>query len=137
MKKKRRGGKRARKLKERLGQSELAAQRNRVSFAVGEDTEYGDSAMGMDMGMVGKGNGSKLRKVEVKGAMQLSKRARKALSASSSAAAVVDGSASSLVFTPVQGLELVNPNAAKERIAGANSAWFSSNAGFKSAAAPE
>ena len=84
-----------------------------------------------------KGNGSKLRKVEVKGAMQLSKRARKALSASSSAAAVVDGSASSLVFTPVQGLELVNPNAAKERIAGANSAWFSSNAGFKSAAAPE
>lgn len=137
VKKKRRGGKRARKLKERLGQSELAAQRNRVSFAVGEDTEYGDSAMGMDMGMVGKGNGSKLRKVEVKGAMQLSKRARKALSASSSAAAVVDGSASSLVFTPVQGLELVNPNAAKERIAGANSAWFSSNAGFKSAAAPE
>jgi len=37
------------------------------------------------------------------------------------------------VFTPVQGLELVNPDANKERVRAANAKWFQSNAGFQSA----
>ena len=80
----------------------------------------------------GKSNSNKLRKVETKSTVHLSKRTRKALSASSSTA--VDGSVSSLVFTPVQGIELVNPNAAKERVTEANNTWFSNNTGFMSAA---
>ncbi|CAN0201956.1 unnamed protein product [Phaeothamnion confervicola] len=44
-----------------------------------------------------------------------------------------NGLSSSLIFTPVQGLELVNPNAAEERVRKANETWFSQNAGFASA----
>lgn len=45
----------------------------------------------------------------------------------------VGGLQSSLVFTPVQGIELVNPQAAAERVKQANAKWFSSNSGFLSA----
>ena len=45
-----------------------------------------------------------------------------------------NGLSSSLVFTPVQGLELVNPNAAAERVKAANNKWFNANSGFMSAA---
>ena len=56
---------------------------------------------------------------------------KKALSVSSGA---TSGLSSSLVFTPVQGLELVNPNAAAERVKAANNKWFNSQSGFLSAA---
>ena len=42
------------------------------------------------------------------------------------------GMASSMVFTPVQGMELVNPDANKERVREANKKWFSDQAGFMS-----
>ena len=44
-----------------------------------------------------------------------------------------NGLASSMVFTPVQGLELVNPDAQRDRVREANQKWFSQNAGFQSA----
>jgi len=43
------------------------------------------------------------------------------------------GLASSMVFTPIQGLELVNPDANKNRVREANLKWFSDNSGFQSA----
>ena len=48
-----------------------------------------------------------------------------------------NGLASSMVFTPVQGLELVNPDANRERVRAANAKWFSDNAGFQSALPPK
>ncbi|KAL3765424.1 hypothetical protein ACHAWU_002342 [Discostella pseudostelligera] len=45
-----------------------------------------------------------------------------------------NGLASSMrVFTPVQGMELVNPDANRERVRQANAKWFTENAGFQSA----
>ena len=47
-----------------------------------------------------------------------------------------NGMASSLVFTPTQGIELINPMAAQERakkVEEANKKWFSQNSGFASA----
>jgi U4/U6 small nuclear ribonucleoprotein PRP31 len=44
-----------------------------------------------------------------------------------------NGLAASLVFTPVQGLELVNPHAAAEKVKEANAKWFSNTSGFMSA----
>lgn len=47
-----------------------------------------------------------------------------------------NGMASSLVFTPTQGLELLNPSAVEERrrrVEEANKSWFDSNSGFMSA----
>ena len=48
-----------------------------------------------------------------------------------------NGMASSMVFTPVQGMELVNPDAMKDRVKEANRKWFSTNAGFQSAVPPK
>jgi U4/U6 small nuclear ribonucleoprotein PRP31 len=44
-----------------------------------------------------------------------------------------NGLSSSLVFTPVQGLELINPNAAADKVKEANQKWFNSTSGFLSA----
>jgi U4/U6 small nuclear ribonucleoprotein PRP31 len=44
------------------------------------------------------------------------------------------GTASSMVFTPVQGMELVDPSRAQaDRVKKANAKWFTENAGFQSA----
>ena len=42
----------------------------------------------------------------------------------------VSGTASSIAFTPLQGLEIVNPHAAEKKVANANAKYFSSTAGF-------
>jgi U4/U6 small nuclear ribonucleoprotein PRP31 len=44
-----------------------------------------------------------------------------------------DGLASSVVFSQTTGMELVNPEANKERVKAANAKWFQENAGFQSA----
>jgi U4/U6 small nuclear ribonucleoprotein PRP31 len=49
------------------------------------------------------------------------------------AAGNANGLASSMAFTPVQGLELVNPDAVKDRVKEANKKWFGEYAGFQSA----
>jgi U4/U6 small nuclear ribonucleoprotein PRP31 len=131
-KKSRRGGKRVRRMKERYAVTELQAQQNKLSFTV-DAGEYGDSAMGFDVGMVGRKDTGKLRGA-VKKESQLAKRAKKAISASSGQ---TNGLSSSLVFTPVQGIELVNPNAAADRVKAANAKWFNNNSGFMSAAPPK
>jgi U4/U6 small nuclear ribonucleoprotein PRP31 len=144
-KKKRRGGKRARKMKERLGLTELGAQRNRMALTAAENSEYGDSAMGLDMGMVGRKDTNKLRKAETtKKTLQLSKKARRALDASAAAFAVsagtsggeTGGTVTSLVVTPGQGnIELNNPaltaeSRRQQQVEQANKSWFSSTLGF-------
>ena len=43
------------------------------------------------------------------------------------------GAASSMVFTPIQGMELINPDAMKDRVKDANRKWFHDHAGFQSA----
>ena len=99
-----------------------------MKFAGTED-EYGDSSMGMTLGMIGKGGmGSRLRIHKKKdqragvycvanhfdiiySCRYTAKRARKSVVTGSSGA--TGGLASSIAFTPVQGIELVNPDATK------------------------
>ncbi len=59
--KKRRGGKRARALKKRLGITEMGKEMDRTKFGTGEDDEYGDSAMGRTFGMLGKDGTGKIK----------------------------------------------------------------------------
>eukprot|EP00981_Chlorochromonas_danica_P008581 scaffold2237_cov175-Ochromonas_danica.AAC.3 len=128
-KKARRGGKRVRRMKERMAMTEVAKAANRVSFDM-EGNEYGDSAMGVENVLAGLKDSQKLRaprKVE----SQFLKKAKKAVTTASSGQ--TSGLSSSLVFTPVQGLELVNPNAAAQRVQEANQKWFSAASGFLSA----
>jgi len=132
-KKHKRGGKRARKMKERFAQTELGALRNRVSFT-GSNDEYGDSAMGLDSGMLGKrGINGRVRAVQaVKKETHLSKKQKKAMS-TGQGQSQVDGLSTSLAFTPVQGIELVNPKTAADKVIAANARWFGASSGFVSA----
>ena len=80
--------------------------------------------------MLGKA-GNKMRAPAVKETRQkVSKKLRVANLSSGS----TNGMSSSLVFTPVQGLELVNPNAtAEQKVKAANAKWFDAKSGFASA----
>lgn len=126
-----RGGKRYRKLKERLQMTDVRREINRQSFATA-DEEYGDNAMGITSGRLGQEGSGKLR-IMRKEQKQLSKKLRAANFAASAANKVpLSGLASSLAFTPVQGIELMNPEAAKARVAQANKKYFSAASGFVS-----
>ena len=88
------------------------------------DHEYGDSAMGRTLGMVGQAGSGRLR--ITKKEKTAAKKMKKAVNAGSSGATA--GFASSLAFTPVQGFELPNPNAAKAKAA--NDTYFSATGTF-------
>jgi U4/U6 small nuclear ribonucleoprotein PRP31 len=134
-KKSHRGGKRVRKWKERFAVTEMRALQNRIGMSV-NDGEYGDSAMGVDLGMLsskGKQMG-KLRAPQKK-EIKIGKKPKLGNSGTSMAmsSGQTNGLSSSLVFTPVQGLELINPNAAADRVKDANQKWFNATSGFLSA----
>jgi len=130
--KKRRGGRRIRRLKERFEETDMMKQANRQAFSA-ESGEYGDDAMGITLGMLDTKEGGAMRNTVEKRKMRQAntKASRKRAVQMSSGA--TNGLASSMVFTPVQGLELVNPDASRERVRQANAKWFSDNAGFQSA----
>ena len=129
-KRNKRGGKRVRRWKERYLMTDIRAAHNKICFS---DTvgEYGDSAMGQDSGMIGQQDGGGRTRAIKKKEVHLAKKQKKVVNMSSGQ---TNGISSSLVFTPVQGLELVNPNAAQERVKEANKKWFDANSGFLSAA---
>ena len=132
--KKRRGGKKVRRMKERFETTDLQKQANKRSFNVGIG-EYGDDAMGMTLGMLDSKDGGNLRQAVEKKKMRQAntKASRKKAAQMSRSNGTTSGLVSSMVFTPVQGLELVNPDAVKDRVKDANRNWFSQDAGFKSA----
>jgi U4/U6 small nuclear ribonucleoprotein PRP31 len=134
---KKRGGKRARKYKEKFGMTETRKEANKRSFA-DFSGEYGDDAMGSDVGMLGSkqaGTGSsklRLPQAKEKKPSVQQKNQRRAVQMSSGA---TNGLSSSLVFTPHAGMELVGETAAQReaKVAAANAKWFSDNSGFMSA----
>lgn len=111
---KRRGGRRARAYKERMGMTAARKEANRMVFGSSTGAEYGDGAMGLDAGMAGSSGTGKLRieRKEQKG-LTVKKRRLEGKYAGSSGA--TGGFASSLAFTPSQGIELANPAAAAMR----------------------
>jgi len=130
--KKRRGGKRIRRLKERFEETELMKQANKRAFSV-EAGEYGDDAMGITLGMLDTKEGGAMRNTTEKRKMRQANTKASRKRAAQMSSGVTDGLASSVVFTPTQGMELVNPDANKERVRTANEKWFSDHAGFQSA----
>jgi len=126
--KKKRGGKRVRRFKEKFRMTDIRKEANKRSFANLEG-EYGDDCMGIDFGMLGK-TGGKLR-VPTKKEQKLAVKKQKRTVGLSSGA--TSGLASSLIFTPVQGIELVNPTSAMAKVNEANKKWFDQKSGFLSA----
>jgi U4/U6 small nuclear ribonucleoprotein PRP31 len=134
--KKRRGGKRMRRLKERFEETELMKQANTRAFS-SQTGEYGDDAMGLTLGMLDnmEGAGGAVRKKTEKRKMghANTKASRKRQAQMAKASSSSNGLASSMVFTPLQGMELIDPTVNLKRVEDANKNWFSKNAGFQSA----
>ena len=136
-KRSKRGGKRARRLKERFAMTGLRQEQNKMSFST-SGGEYSDSAMGWDLGMVGSKDTGKVRATQRKdNKIQLSKKQKKMLSAHSNH---TTNGLQSTVFTPIagvgEGLELRRIEHAK-KVEEANAKWFNNNSGFLSALPPK
>uniref|UniRef100_A0A8C0GZ15 U4/U6 small nuclear ribonucleoprotein Prp31 n=1 Tax=Chelonoidis abingdonii TaxID=106734 RepID=A0A8C0GZ15_CHEAB len=129
---------RYRKMKERLGLTEIRKQANRMSFGEIEEDAYQED-LGFSLGHLGKSGSGRVRQTQVNEATKarISKTLQRTLQKQSMVyggkSTIRDrssGTASSVAFTPLQGLEIVNPQAAEKKVAEANQKYFSSMAEF-------
>ncbi len=134
---KKRGGRRYRKMKERLGMTEMRKQANRMNFGEIEDDAYQDD-LGFSLGNLKKGGTGRLRgppvdsktKARVSKTLQQKLQKQQVWGGSTTVKKQVSGTASSVAFTPLQGLEIVNPQAAEMKVQEANQKYFSATGGF-------
>lgn len=109
--KKRRGGRRLRKMKERYGLTDVHKAANRMMFNQVEE-EYVDGEDVVGLGVLGKEGSGRLRVVASQQKQKLSAKAQKKFKARAyGSSGATSGLSSSLAFTPVQGIELENPSA--------------------------
>ncbi|KAL7647102.1 UNVERIFIED_CONTAM: hypothetical protein RMT77_002360 [Armadillidium vulgare] len=135
---KKRGGRRVRKMKERMAITDLRKAQNRMNFGEIEEDAYQDD-LGYTRGQVGKGGAGRIRKVTVdeKTRVRLSKTLQKEVQRQNTYGGAttvkrqVAGTASSVAFTPLQGLEIVNPHAAEQNSQVKANRYFSNALGFK------
>lgn len=133
-KKTKRGGRRARRMKEKYGLTDMKKAQNRMLFNQAEDEFFdglGEETMGM--GALGK---SGVRSVTAQQKQTLSEKAKKKYGLTGKGEKDrghrVTGLETSLAFTPVVGMELANPDGAKERDErdGTKSVYFGDGLGF-------
>jgi len=129
--KKRRGGKRYRKFKEKYRVTEIQKQKNRMSFNTAEIT---DDFTGEGFGMLGQaGSGVLTIKKEntqkLKDHLSKKTQARLSRQRAKGTATATPGISSSIAFTPVQGMELVNPELLMKPQESGNK-YFGSEGGF-------
>uniref|UniRef100_A0A1A9WE15 U4/U6 small nuclear ribonucleoprotein Prp31 n=1 Tax=Glossina brevipalpis TaxID=37001 RepID=A0A1A9WE15_9MUSC len=137
--KKKRGGKRVRKMKERYALTEFRKQANRMNFGDIEEDAYQDD-LGYSRGTIGKTGAGRIRlpQVDEKTKVRISKTLQKNLQkqqvygGSTTVKRQISGTASSVAFTPLQGLEIVNPQAAEKTASEINAKYFSNTSGFLS-----
>eukprot|EP00123_Amoebidium_parasiticum_P012768 comp21559_c0_seq1/m.30094 comp21559_c0_seq1/g.30094 ORF comp21559_c0_seq1/g.30094 comp21559_c0_seq1/m.30094 type:complete len:494 (-) comp21559_c0_seq1:53-1534(-) len=124
---KKRAGKRVRRQKEKWGPSQLHREANRMKFGeIQEDVLQ--TKIGYNTGMMGKGGSGRIRAptIDDKTKTTISKRLQRELQKAKEVSGLATGistriretgagTASSIAFTPVQGLEIINPNAAEKK----------------------
>jgi U4/U6 small nuclear ribonucleoprotein PRP31 len=137
---KKRGGKRVRRMKERMAMTEFRKQANRMNFAEIEDDAYQED-LGFSTGVIGRSGMGRIRapQVDEKTKVRISKTLKKNMQkqaqvfgGSSTVKKHISGTASSVAFTPLQGLEIVNPHAAEATGSESSAKYFSSTSGFVS-----
>jgi len=123
--KKRRGGKRVRRMKESYAVTELRRAQNRMSFGVQEDEISGiDSTEGL--GLIRQSGKIRALQNDPRTKIKLNPKRQRMMGGSSGA---TSGLSSSIAFTPVQGIELENPETAQQKLKEISDRYFS---GFKS-----
>lgn len=136
--KKKRGGKRVRKMKERYAMTEFRKQANRLNFGDIDEDAYQED-LGYSRGTIGKAGTGRIRlpqvdektKVRISKTLQKNQQKQQVYGGSTTVRKQISGTASSVAFTPLQGLEIVNPQAA-ERPTDSNAKYFSNTSGFLS-----
>ena len=120
------------KQKERFAETEVQKLANKRAFSEASG-EYGDDAMGIDFGMLGKAGSGQLRVTKKEQKLTKKQRIAEERHRERSLANAQDGLASSLAFTPVQGMELVDPSAkaAAQRVREANEKYFGTASSFR------
>merc|ERR1712226_232948 len=130
-----RGGKRHRRIKEKYGQTEFRKLINRVKFGQEPDENIYSEEWGLGVPFFeGKPQALKTVKVSKEKQLQQHIKAQKR-QRSAAAAGNESGLSSSLAFTPVQGIELANPNA-QLKAPDVGEKYFSTSAGFVNLATP-
>mmetsp|Transcript_28978 Transcript_28978/g.40009 ORF Transcript_28978/g.40009 Transcript_28978/m.40009 type:complete len:490 (+) Transcript_28978:12-1481(+) len=104
--KKRRGGRRLRKMKERYGMTDMRKAANRMNFNQPEE-EYGNSGEGL--GLLGANEGGGKMRITSQASKLAAKAAKKFKEKRYGSSGGTSGLSSSIAFTPIQGIELVNP----------------------------
>ncbi|XP_054762711.1 U4/U6 small nuclear ribonucleoprotein Prp31-like [Lytechinus pictus] len=136
---KKRGGRRVRKMKDKLGMTDMRKQANRMNFAEIEEDAYQED-LGFSLGQVGKSGTGRVRAAQVdnKTQVKISKSLQRQLhrqqmhgGRSTVRGRETAGTASSVAFTPLQGLEIVNPHANEIKAKEANDRYFSAMSGFQ------
>lgn len=102
-----------------------------------EDDAYQED-LGYTRGTIGKAGTGRIRlpQVDEKTKVRISKTLQKNLQkqqiwgGSTTVKKQISGTASSVAFTPLQGLEIVNPQAAEVKSSELNAKYFSNTAGF-------
>ncbi|XP_071691001.1 U4/U6 small nuclear ribonucleoprotein Prp31 homolog [Rutidosis leptorrhynchoides] len=127
--KKKRGGRRLRKMKERYAITDMRKLANRMQFGIPEESSLGDG-LGEGYGMLGQAGNGKLR-VSVGQSKLAAKVAKKFKGKQYSSGGATSGLTSSLAFTPVQGIDLIDPQADANRLgSGTQSTYFSETGTF-------
>ncbi|XP_010510964.1 PREDICTED: U4/U6 small nuclear ribonucleoprotein Prp31 isoform X3 [Camelina sativa] len=128
--KKRRGGRRLRKMKERYAVTDMRKMANRMRFGTPEESSLG-AGLGEGYGMLGQAGSNRLRVSSVPSKLKLNaKVAKKLKERQYTGGATTSGLTSSLAFTPVQGIELCNPQQALGLGSGTQSTYFSESGTF-------
>ncbi|KII66023.1 U4/U6 small nuclear ribonucleoprotein Prp31 [Thelohanellus kitauei] len=137
-----RGGRRQRHEKQKYALTELRKQANRVYLGQIQEDVYQD-AIGFGLNSLVQPGSGKVRTaaIDTKTKISISKRLQKNLASMSNTFGTktmmrsnVSGLASSVAFTPMQGLEIVNPNIAEKdpKVTNESMKYFSQKSGFQS-----
>ncbi|KAF0540266.1 Nop domain-containing protein [Gigaspora margarita] len=124
--KKRRAGKKVRRMKEAHAVTELRKAQNRMAFGVAED-ETGSFDTTKGLGLIGQNSG-KIR-AAVSDPRVKAKAPKRYQHMGSSGS--TSGLSSSLTLTPVQGIELINPDESQKKVKDANDRYFGGGAFLK------
>jgi len=123
---KRRGGKRMRSIKKRYELTEMRKMKNRMKFGTDEEKEYRETGKGY--GQLGVGGVGAKMKNAVKVGQKINTKKQKI--ATLKAGNETSGLCSSVAFTPVQGMELINPELLTKNINNVADKYFSTTSGF-------
>ncbi|XP_053207452.1 U4/U6 small nuclear ribonucleoprotein Prp31-like [Panonychus citri] len=135
---KKRGGKRVRRIKERMAMTEFRKQINRMNFGEIEEDAYQED-LGFTTGQIGKSAMGRIRapQIDEKTKVKISKTLHKQMQKTSVYGGTttikrqISGTASSVAFTPLKGIEIVNPHAAEAKTNDSGK-YFSTTSGFRS-----